>query len=165
MMTKDMLTKEESLDIMREQGKADALELQANAPKMTGTEIIAEEHKIPDYNPQKDYSSWKAGSPVADEGQVWLLIQPHNASHYGGRPSELRALWGLAHTKDPAKAKPWVAPFGVSGLYMIDEVAIYPSKEDDLDHIWLNKHNNNEFPPETLNVEDRWEDLGVVGRE
>jgi hypothetical protein len=160
-----MMTKDESLAIMREQGKADALDLQSRAASMTGTEIIAEETKVPNFNPKKDYSSWKAGSPVADEGQVWLLIQPYNASHYAGRPSELRALWGLAHTKDPKKAKAWVAPFGISGLYMIDEVCIYQSKKDDLDHIWLNKHDNNEFPPETLNVEDRWEDLGVVGYE
>lgn len=102
-------SKERVLARERDRGRLDALDLQGRAPSLTGTEIIAEETKVPNFNPQKDYSSWKAGSPVADEGQVWLLIQPYNASHYAGRPSELRALWGLAHTKDPEKAKPWVA--------------------------------------------------------
>lgn len=148
------MTKDESLVIMREQGKTDAIDLRGRAPSMTGTEIIAEEKKIPDFDPTKDYSSWGVGSPVADDGQVWILIQPYNAAHYSGRPSELRALWGLAHTKDPAKAKPWVEPYGVSGLYMVDEVCIYA------DHVYRNKQDNNQYPPLTLNVEHYWEDLG-----
>lgn len=154
-----MMTKETSLEIMRAQGKADSLNLRERAPSMTGTEIIAEEHKIPNFDPTKDYTSWKSGSPVADDGQVWLLIQPYNAAHHPQKPAELRAHWGLAHTKDPAKAKPWVASYGVSGLYMVDEVCIYPNKEGVL-HIYRNKHDNNEYPPETLNVEHFWEDLG-----
>ena len=67
----------------------------------------------------------------------------------------------LAHTKDPAKAKPWVASYGVSGLYMMDECCTYPTS-DGSTHVFRNKHDNNEFPPLTLNVEDRWEDLGEV---
>jgi hypothetical protein len=154
-----MMTKETSLEIMRAQGKADSLNLRERSPSMTGTEIIAEEHKIPDFDPTKDYTTWKPGSPVTDDGQVWLLIQPYNAAHHPQKPAELRAHWGLAHTKDPAKAKPWVAPYGVSGLYMVDEVCIHPNKDGVL-HIYRNKHDNNEYAPETLNVEDRWEDLG-----
>ena len=106
---------------LRRQGKASALALREKAPEMTGTELIAEEDFIPDFGPKKDYSKWPVDSPVRDEGQVWTLLIPHNAAHYDGRPSSLRALWGLAHTKDPAKAKPYVAPFGTSGLYMKDE--------------------------------------------
>lgn len=34
----------------------------------------------------------------------------------------MRALWGLVHTKNPSDAKPWVAPYGTSGMYMKDEV-------------------------------------------
>ena len=76
---------------------------------------------------------------MADEGQVWLLIQPHNASHYTGRPSTLRALWGLAHTTDPAKAKPFVEPYGTSGMYMAGECCtenggVYRAKNDNTVH-------------------------------
>lgn len=151
-----MTSKERVLQRERDRGRMAAKELQTRAPEMTGTEIIAEEGKVPAFDPAKDYSAWKPGWPVADEGQVWLLIQPHNAAHYTGRPSTLRALWGLAHTTDPAMAKPWVASYGTSGLYKLDEVCTYNG------HIWRNLYNDNEYPPETLNAEDRWEDLGPV---
>ena len=150
------------LDTMRAQGRFDALQLILTAPDMTGTELIAEELKIPAWNPKADYSTQPPGVPVQDEGQVWTLIIPHNAAHYTGRPATLRALWGLAHTKDPAKAKPWVAPYGISGLYMVDECCTYVNPEDGLVHVLRNLFDNNEYPPYTLNVESWWEDLGTV---
>lgn len=143
------------------QGKTDALDLAARAPELDGTAIIAEEQKVPAWNAAADYSGQKAGIPVQDEGQVWLLLQPHNAAHYAGRPSSLRSLWGLAHTKDPGKAKPWVAPYGTSGLYKLDECCTYPYA-DGTTHVWRNLYDNNDYPPLTLNVEDRWEDLGEI---
>lgn len=156
-----MTSKERVLERERNRGRLAALDLQERAPSMSGTEIIAEEDKIPAFNPEKDYSAWAVGLPVVDEEQVWLLIQPYNAANYVGRPSELRALWGLAHTKDPAKAKPWVEPYGTSGLYMVDECCTYPYTDSTI-HVFRNKYDNNEYPPLTLNVEDRWEDLGEV---
>lgn len=107
--------------VMYDEGRRQALALQAAAPGMTGTEIIAQEEKVPAWDPHKDYSKWEAGWPVSDEGQVWILLIPHNAANYIGRPAGNRALWGLSHTTDPAKAKPWVAPYGTSGLYMTGE--------------------------------------------
>lgn len=108
-------------DIFYELGRANALSLRAEAKNLTGTEIIDREHDAPTFNPAKDYSEFPAGSPVRDGGQVWLLLQPHNAAHYSGRPADLRALWGLAHTTNPAKAKGWVDPYGTSGMYMTGE--------------------------------------------
>ena len=99
-----MTSKERVLQRERDRGRMAAKELQNRSAEMTGTEIIAEEDKIPAFNPRKDYSGWPVGSPVSDEGQIWTLSQPYNAAHYEGRPSTLRALWGLAHTTDPAKA-------------------------------------------------------------
>lgn len=148
--------------IMFDAGKADALNLAARAPELDGTAIIAEEEKIPAWSEKADYLGQPAGIPVSDEGQVWLLLIPHRAADYVGRPATLRALWGLAHTKDPKKAKPWVSSYGVSGLYMVDECCTYPAADGSI-HVFRNKHSNNEFPPLTLNVEDRWEDLGEVG--
>lgn len=154
-----MTSKERVLERERNRGRLAALELQGRAPSMTGTELIAEEDKVPAFDPKKDYSSWAIGLPVADDGQVWILIQPYNAAAHPQKPAELRAHWGLAHTKDPAKAKPWVASYGISGLYMVDECATYPHTNGTI-HVFRNKYDNNEFPPLTLNVEDRWEDLG-----
>ena len=125
-------------EAMREKGMADALDLRNRANNMDGTAIIAEAQKAPAFDSKKDYSQWPAGSPVTDEGQVWTLLQPYNASHYTGRPSTLRALWGLCHTKDPKKAKPWVDAYGTSGMYMTGECylasdgTVFRAKQDNL---------------------------------
>ena len=123
-------------EAMYQAGRAAAQELQKAAPTMTGTQIIDREQDVPAFDPQKDYTNWDPGSPVSDEGQVWTLIQPHNAANYEGRPSTLRALWGLAHTVDPARAKAWVEPQGTSGMYMHGECyraedgTVYRCKQD-----------------------------------
>ena len=108
---------------------------------MDGTAIIAEESKAPAFDPSKDYSGWPIGAPVQDGGQVWTVLQPHNAANYEGRPATLRALWGLCHTRDPARAKPWVVPFGTSGMYMAGEcyldsdgVTVHRALRDNLVH-------------------------------
>lgn len=130
------MTKDEAIIKMKEKGADDAANLRVRANTMTGTEIIAEEIAVPDFDPQKDYSACPVGTPVADEGQVWTLIQPYNAANYDGRPSTLRALWGLCHTTDPAKAKPWVGAYGTSGMYMTGECykaadgKVYRCKQD-----------------------------------
>lgn len=148
-----MTSKERVLQRERDRGRMAAKELQTRAPEMTGTEIIAEEGKVPAFDPKKDYTGWLPGWPVADEGQMWVLIKPHNAAHYPGRPSTLRAMWGLAHTTDPAKAKPFVAPYGTSGLYMKGECCTenggtHRSKVDN------NPYSPSEYP-------DNWEEVTV----
>ena len=128
------------LDLLRDLGQREATDLRQSAADMDGTTIIAYERAVPAWSHEQDYTAWPAGAPVADEGQVWLLIQPHNAVSYDGRPSTLRALWGLAHTKDPARAKPWVDPYGTSGMYMIGECyvdedgTVYRCLQDDTIH-------------------------------
>lgn len=108
-------------DVFYTMGMQDARDLRNGAGELSGTEIIEREHSIPAFDPMKDYSQYPVGAPVLDEGQVWLLIQPHNAANYDGRPAALRALWGIAHTKNSKKAKAWEAPYGTSGMYMAGE--------------------------------------------
>lgn len=146
---------------MRAQGRADALELAARAPQMTGTAIIAEEDKIPAWSEKAVYTAKQVGSPVQDRGQVYTILMPHTPAHNpGSRPADLRAIYSLLHTTDPAKAKPWMASYGTSGLYRLNEVGTYPDAQGVV-HVYRNLWDNNEFPPLTLNVENRWEDLGV----
>ena len=124
------------LDLLRDLGQREATELRQSAAEMDGTAIIAMERAVPAWSHDQDYTAWPVGAPVADEGQVWTLILPHRAADYEGRPSTLRALWGLAHTKDPARAKTWVAPYGTSGMYMVGECyvdedgTVYRCKQD-----------------------------------
>lgn len=149
-------------NIMYEEGRRNALDLASRAPKMDGTAIIAEEDHIPAWSEKAVYTADHVGFPVQDNGQVYTILMPHTPAHNpGSRPADLRAIYSLLHTKDPAKAKPWMASYGVSGLYKLDECCTYPYI-DGTAHVFRNKHDNNEFPPLTLNVEDRWEDLGEV---
>lgn len=147
------------LGVIRAQGAADALDLRSRAPELDGTAIIAEEDKIPQFDPGKDYSGWAAGSPVweavEDERQVFTLITPHDASHYpGSSPSTLPALWSIRHTKDPQKAKAYLAPSGTSGLYEVDECAV------EAGHVWRSNQAGNAFSPTVYPA--YWEDLGTV---
>lgn len=149
---------------MRAQGRADALDLAARAPQMDGTAIIAEEDHIPAWSENAVYTSAQVGYPVQDRGQVYTILMPHTPAHNPGyRPADLRAIYGLLHTTDPYRAKPWMPSYGTSGLYKLNEVCTYPNAEG-VEHVWRNLWNDNEFPPLTLNVESRWEDLGEAAR-
>ena len=120
-----MTTKDLVLSIMRSQGAADALDLRSQASDLDGTAIIAEESKTPVFDPEKDYSGWPIGAPVRDGEQLYKLLQPYNASTWPDqRPADLPALWSICHTKDPSKAKEWLAPNGTSGMYMSGECCV-----------------------------------------
>lgn len=142
------------------QGKADALDLGQRAPNMDGTAIIDEESKIPQW---RETGVYPTGAAVKDEGQVYTLLMPHRAADNPGvRPANLRSIYDLRHTKDPKRAKYWVASLGVSGIWKVDECCTYINPADGLLHVLRNLWENNEFPPYTLNVEDRHEDLGLA---
>lgn len=154
------MTSNDITTIMRKQGRADALDLASRAPQMDGTAIIAEEDRIPAWSENAVYTAAQVGCPIRDKGQVYQLIMPHTpANNPGSRPADLRSIYSLLHTTDPAKAKPWMPSYGTSGMYKLNECCTYPD-ETGVVHIWRNLWDNNEFPPLTLNVENRWEDLG-----
>ena len=133
-------------NILRARGTADAQALRETAADLDGTALIAQEEKIPAFDPQKDYSAWPVGAPVTDDGQVYALLQPYHAANYEGRPLTLRALWSLCHTKDPEQAKPWVEPLGTSGLYMKDEVCTDPQSQTP-EAVWCSLVDNNAYSP------------------
>jgi len=137
-----------------ERGRADALDLRDRAKDMDGTGIIAEERKVPQFDPSKDYSTWAIGSPVREGEQVFKLLQPYNAAHYTGTPSTLPALWSICHTKDPVKAKPYLAPNGISGMYMLDECCTENG------HVYCSKVDNNVYAPSAY--AQNWDDLGEI---
>lgn len=109
-------------------GKTDAqtLRTRAAAGDVTDTEIIDRETAVPDWDEKKDYTEAPVGTPVAHDGQIYGLIQPHNAAHYPDTtPATLPALWRVKHTKNPKKAKPYVKPTSTSDMYLTDECMIW----------------------------------------
>lgn len=136
-----MNSKDFILSVFRDVGRSDALSLRSRAAEMDGTAIIAEEHKIPAWDAKKDYSAFPTGAPVTFGGNVYGLLQPHNASHYTGDPSSLPALWSPKHTKDAARAKAWLTPNGTSGLYHTGECCVFADK------VYRSTADNNPYSP------------------
>ena len=92
---------------------------------------------------------------MTDAGQVYKLLQPHNASHYPDTtPATLPALWSICHTKDPAKAGPYPTPQGARWMYQTGECCTEEG------HVWRCLQDGTAFPPSQLPV--AWEDLGEV---
>lgn len=149
-----MDNKEYILGKMREVGLRAAEDLQAAAPDMDGTQLIDKEGDIPDFDPDKhQYLNWTVGQAVRNDGQVWKLIQPYDSTVYKEPPAQMRAQWGLCHTKDPAKAKPYVAPEGTSGMYMLGECCMEDGK------VYRSTIDNNVW--ESSGYPDGWEEVTI----
>ena len=103
-----MTEKEFVLDTLRRAGKAAAVNLQAESPSMTGTELCATEEYIPDFQAAKAAKNMlerKAGQKDgfvcrSSAGRVVRLPQ---------EPEELPAQWGFVWSTDPDKALPFLS--------------------------------------------------------
>lgn len=123
-----MTNKEFILSTLREAGRDDALTLRADAVegRVTDTEIIDREEAVPNWSNKRDYTGAAIGTPVTYEGQVYGLLQPHNAAHYPDtNPAILAALWRVKHTTNPDKAKPYVKPTSTSDMYLAGECMVW----------------------------------------
>jgi hypothetical protein len=113
---------------LRDAGRADALTLRADAVegRVTDTEIIDREEAVPNWSNSRDYTKAAIGTPVTYDGQVYGLLQPHNAANYPDtNPAMLAALWRVKHTTNPEKAKPWVKPTSTSDMYLVGECMVW----------------------------------------
>ena len=99
--------------VMNEAGRRDALDLQERSQAMTGTEINAEEDKIPSFRESVKVMNM-LNRPVgfvcrSSAGRVVKLLQPYDSSIFTQEPEELTAQFGFVWSHDPAKARPFVA--------------------------------------------------------
>lgn len=119
-MNKDGLTKG-----MYDYGRNEALKLRQEAISRSAdrTAIIAKEEFVPEWR-EGPYNT--VGAVVREGTQIYRVLQAHDSTgNPGWKPSATPALFEVYHTKDPAKAKPYVAPYGTSGLYDKDEVCLW----------------------------------------
>lgn len=155
-----MTSKDRVLERERQRGRAAALDLASRAGSMDGTAIIAEESSVPMFVWGKDYSNCPAGAPIGyeidGEVQIFTMITPVNTANYPGiAPETERSLYSLCHTKDPARAKPFIAPLGTSGMYSAGECCV------DGGHVWKSLVDNNVYSPTEYAA--NWTDLGETG--
>lgn len=149
-----MTSKERVLNRERERGKAAALALAAQAPEMNGTQLIDAEDNIPAWSEKAVYTAGHIGFPVQDNGQIFTILQAHTPAHNPGvRPADLPAIYSIKHTTDPAKAKPYLAPHGTSGLYALGEVCTKDGKT------WRSTMEGNPYPPNETGTGTVWEEV------
>lgn len=99
--------------ILYEEGRRDALALQERSSGLTGTELNAEDDKIPAFREAVKVMNM-LNRPVgfvcrSSAGRVVKLLQPYDSSIYTNEPEELPAQFGFVWSQDPAKARPFVA--------------------------------------------------------
>ncbi len=139
------MTKEKLKTIMYNQGRADALDLQERSPGLTGTELNAEDDKIPSFKAAvaaKNMLERKAGQDdgfvcKSTAGRVVRLIQNYDSDIYTSEPEELPAQWGFVWSHDPKKALPFIAlstsPY-MQGDCCTDNGSVYRSTIDN--NVW-----------------------------
>ncbi len=144
-----MTSKEFVAEALRDIGKQKALNLRAKvvANEVDDTSLIEQEELVPNWK-AIDYSNFEIGTPVRDPsdgtGQVYKLLQKHDATgHDDWNPAAAVSLWDIAHTKDPAKAKPYVEPQGTRGMYMKDDVMVWTNGM-----VYKSTIDNNVYTPE-----------------
>jgi len=139
-----MTDKEKGIEVLKEIGRNQAINYRmlSISEAHDGTTRIANENKIPKFK-IRDWGNEMVGCSVHADGHVWTLLQPYNGNSYPQNPSEMRAQWGLCHTKDPNKAKPYIEPLGTSGLYMTGECCLWTDG-----FVYKSKIDNNSWTPD-----------------
>ena len=111
------MTRAEELEMLRQSGKADAMALQERSAGLSGTELNAQDDKIPRFKAavkEKNMLDRKAGQQdgfvcMSSAGRVVRLIQNYDSNVFTGEPEELPAQFRFVWSTDPAKAKPFIA--------------------------------------------------------
>lgn len=142
-----MTSKEIVIAALHTQGKAQALAFREKALTETldGTAVIANEYLLPEWK-QGNYTAEMIGMPLSYEGQAYKVWQAHDSTgNPDWNPRDAVSLFDIYHTKDPAKAKPYMAPQGTRGLYQTGECMVWT---DEL--VYLSTVDNNAYTPEAM---------------
>jgi hypothetical protein len=141
---------------MYDRGLADAADLQERSSTMTGTQLYAEEEKIPDFLAAKAVMNMSQ-RPVgfvcrSSAGRVVKLLQVYDSNTYPQEPEELAAQWGFVWSKDPRKALPFIQLS--TSTYATGECCTAAG------HVWRSKQDGVNWSPETN--PEFWDDLGTI---
>ena len=140
------------VEAMYNYGREKALELREAAPELTDTEVIDQEVFIPTWHEGPQI----ANAPTQYNGQVYRVIQAHDSTNNPTwNPADSPALFSICHTKNPLKAKPWVAPAGTSGMYTLGDCY-----KDDSDVVWRQIFDGDNVYDATA-LPERWEQVDL----
>lgn len=107
----------EPKEIMYQEGRRQALALQERSSGLSGTELNAEDDKIPAFREAVKHQNMlerKAGQEdgfvcKSTAGRVVRLIQNYDSDIFTAEPEELPAQWRFVWSQDPAKALPFIS--------------------------------------------------------
>lgn len=141
---------------MKDKGRADAADFQSRSAEMSGTEMYAEEEKIPDFLAAKALKNMLDRSVgfvcKSSAGRVVKLLQVYDSDTYPQEPEELAAQWGFVWSKDPRKALPFIQLS--TSTYATGECCTAAG------HVWRSKQDGVNWSPETN--PEFWDDLGTI---
>ena len=160
-----MTDKELVLQVLQDYSRDKAAALQADQVNMTGTELYAQEQYIPDFQAAKaamNMSQRKVGEKDgflcrSTAGHVVRLIGSYDSNVWPGEPETLLSQWKFVWSKDPKKARPFLALS--TSPYDTGDCCTYPA-EDGVDHVYRAGQDGNVWAPRTVNI--KWDDLGTV---
>lgn len=101
---------------------------------------------LPEYTPEGPNGDYvhPLNETCVHDGQPWRCCQGYNALSMADiTPGNSPAHWVQYHTKDPARALPFVHPTGAHDTYMLDEAMAYT---DGL--VYISTMDNNAYSPE-----------------
>lgn len=139
--------KELVLQAMRKYGRSKATQLQEASAEMTGTELYAAEDYIPDFQAAKAVMNMNQRKVGKDDGflcrstagHVVRLIGSYDSDVWPGEPETLPAQWKFVWSKDPKKARPFVAMS--TSPYMTGDCCTNGGK------VWRSTIDNNVWAP------------------
>lgn len=154
------MSKQIYFDAMKEKGKLDATDFQTRSAEMTGTEMYAEEEKVPSFKAAvalKNMLERKAGQTdgfvcKSTAGRVVRLIQNYDSTVHTAEPEELPSQWRFVWSTDPTKALPFISL--ATSPYATGDCCTYEG------HVWRSGQDNNTWAPGTVNI--AWDDLGAI---
>lgn len=160
-----MTDKELVLRVLQDYSRDKAVALQADQINMTGTKLYAQEQYIPDFQAAKaamNMSQRKVGEKDgflcrSTAGHVVRLIGSYDSDVWPGEPETLLSQWKFVWSKDPKKARPFLALS--TSPYDTGDCCIYPAEDETL-HVYRSGQDGNVWPPRTVNIQ--WDDLGTV---
>lgn len=131
-------------------GREKALELREQAASLTDTEVIRQEAFIPEWKPGPQLLEALVKRSALD--QVYRVLQAHDSTvSPEWAPESQPALFGVCHTTDPEKAKPWAEPQGTSGVYRKDECY-----RDEAGQVWWQVYEGDNVY-DAAELPERWE--------
>ena len=123
---------------------------QEQAEHLTDDRAVVLERFFPEWEPGPQ----TAGAVVrrSELDQVYRVLQTHDSTgNESWAPELVPALFGVCHTKHPAKAKPWAQPQGTSGAYRLGECY-----RDSQGQVWRQVYDGDNVY-DAATVSDRWE--------